>query len=134
LVLLETISMKVGFENCGIIVSPLDFSIIARTHVRLPYSFSGWIFLQLDVLKKKYVKLGTEKMVSPTCYENVARTHARVPYSILGLMVVHFESVRLEKMSMTLENLVETMSPIYFKIVAHFQERLPYSFLNQIFL
>ena len=37
-------------------------------------------------------------------------------------------------MSMTLENLIEMMSPTYFEIVAQFQERLPYSFLNQIFL
>jgi len=49
-------------------------------------------------------------------------------------MVVHFESVRLKKMSMTLEILVEMMSPICFEIVAQFHERLPYSFLTQIFL
>jgi len=33
-------------------------------------------------------------------------------------MVVHFESVRLKKMSMTLENLAEMMSPRYFEIIA----------------
>ena len=82
--------MEVGYENYGEIVSPSDFAIVARSHARLPYSFPGWIFLQLDVLKKKYVKLGTEKMVSPTCFENVARTHTRVQYSISGLMVVYF--------------------------------------------
>jgi len=49
-------------------------------------------------------------------------------------MVVHFESVRLEKMSMTVENLVEMMNPTYFEIVAQFHERLPYYFLIQIFL
>ena len=68
-------------------------------------------FLQLDVLEEKYVKFGTEKMVSLTCFENISQTHARVPYSLSGLMVVHFESVRLKKMSMTLNNLVEMMSP-----------------------
>jgi len=97
LVLLEMMSMKVGFENCVEIVSPSDFMIVGRTHIRLSNSFLEWIFLQLDVLKKKYVKLGTEKMVSPTCFENVARTHARVPYTIPGLMVTHFESVRLKR-------------------------------------
>jgi len=57
-------------------------------------------------------------MVSPTCFKNHSWTHARVPYSISGLMVVHFELVRLEKMSITLENLVEIMSPTCFEIVA----------------
>ena len=79
-------------------------------------------FLQLDGLKKKYVKLGSKKMVSPTCFENIARTHARVPYLFPGWMVVHFESVRLEKMSKTLENLIEIMSPTYFEIVVMFQK------------
>ena len=49
-------------------------------------------------------------------------------------MVVHFQSVRLEKMSMTLENLVEMMSPAYFEIITLFHKRLPNSFLTQIFL
>ena len=35
---------------------------------------------------------------------------------------------------MTLENLVEMMSPTCFEIVAQFHKRLPYSFLTQIFL
>ena len=49
-------------------------------------------------------------------------------------MVVHFESVQLEKMSMTLENLVEMMSPIYFEIIALIHKRFSNSFLAQIFL
>jgi len=53
-----------------------------------------------------------------------ARTHARVPYSSLVLIVVHFESVRPEKMSRTLENLAKMMSPTYFEIVAIFHKRL----------
>ena len=49
--------MKIGLEKFGEVVSPSDFVIVARTHARLPYSFPGYIFLQLDVLKKKYMKL-----------------------------------------------------------------------------
>ena len=49
-------------------------------------------------------------------------------------MVVHFESVRLEKMSRTLEILVEMMSPTFFEIVALFHKRLPNAFLVQILL
>ena len=71
------------------------------------------------------------EIVSPSDF---ARTHARVPYSSPVLMVVHFESARLEKMSRTLENLAEIMSPIYFKIVAIFHKRLPNAFLAQILL
>ena len=63
-----------------------------------------------------------------------ARTHARVPYSSPVLMVVHFESVRLEKMSRTLENLAEMMSPTYFEIIAIFHKRLPNAVLAQILL
>ena len=69
-------------------------------------------------------------IVSLSDFKFVAQTHARVPYSIPGLMIVHFESVRLKKMSMTLEILVEMMSPTCFKIVAQFHKRLPYSFLT----
>ena len=58
------------------------------------------------------------RIVSPSDVVIAARTHARVPYSSPVLMVVHFELVRLEKMSMTLENLVVMMSPTYFKFVA----------------
>ena len=91
--------MKADFKNCGKTVSPSDFVIVARTHARFSYSFLGWIFLQLDVLKKKYVKLGSGKMVRPIYFENIARTHVRVSYSISELMVIHFESMRLEKMN-----------------------------------
>ena len=37
-------------------------------------------------------------------------------------------------MSMTLENLVDMMSPKYFEFVAPFHNRLPNAFLPQIFL
>jgi len=50
------------------------------------------------------------------------------------LMVVHFESFRLEKMSKTLENFVEMMSPTYFDIITFFHKRLPNAFLAQILL
>ena len=110
--------MKVSFENCGEVVSLSDFAIVVRIHTRFPDSFSGWIFLQLDVLEKKYVKLSTGKMVSPTCFE----------------MDVHFELVRMENMSRTFENLIEMTSPTCFEIVAQFHEKLLYSFLTQIFL
>jgi len=54
------------------------------------------------------------RVVSQSDFAIVARTYARVPYSFPGWMVVHFESMRLEKMSMALENFVEIMSPTYF--------------------
>ena len=56
--------------------------------------------------------------MSPLDFAITARTHAKVSYSSPVLMVVHFESVRLEKMSRTLKNLAEMMSPTYFKIGA----------------
>ena len=59
------------------------------------------------------------EIVNPS---DVARTPARVPYSSPVLMIVHFELVRLEKMSRILENLVEMMSPTCF---AFFHKRLP---------
>ena len=65
-----------------------------------------------------------DEIVSPSDFAIVARTHARVPYSFLGWLVVHFESVQLEKMSMTLENLVEMMSLTYSEIVSLFHKRL----------
>jgi len=83
------------------------------------------------------MKVGFEKydeVVSPSDLAIVTQTHARVSYSFSRWMVVHFASVRLEKMSMTLEILVEMMSPTYFEIVALFHKRLPNSFLTQIFL
>ena len=70
----------------------------------------------------------------PKKYIPKKQTHARVPYSSPGLVVVHFESVRLEKMSRTLENLVEMMSLTYFEIIALFHKRLPNAFLTQILL
>ena len=60
------------------------------------------------------------EIVSLLDIEFIAQTHARAPYSSPGLMIVHFELVRLEKMSMTLENLFEMMSPTYFEFVAPF--------------
>jgi len=51
-------------------------------------------------------------------FEIVTQAHKRIPCSIPGPMNVHFESMSLEKMSMTLENLVEMMSPTCFEIVA----------------
>ena len=74
-------------------------------------------------------------MASPTCFENVAQTHARVSYSIPGLMVVHIESVILKKMSMTLDNVVEMISPTCFEeFVVGTQSWLLYSFVFLIFL
>ena len=80
-----------------------------------------------------YFRNGGE-IVSLSDIEFVAQTHARALYSCLGLMVVHFELVRLKKMSMTLKNLVEMMSPTYFEFIAPFHNRLPNAFLAQIFL
>jgi len=74
------------------------------------------------------------EIVSLSDFAIVAWTHSRVPYSSPVLMVAHFESVRLKKMSRTLENLVEMMSPTYFEIIAHFHKRLPNAFLAQILL
>ena len=74
------------------------------------------------------------EIMSPSDFTIAARTHARVSYSSPVLMVVHFESVRLKKMSRTLENFVEMMSPTYFEIVALFHKRLPNAFLAQILL
>jgi len=74
------------------------------------------------------------EIVSQSDIEFVAQTHARAPYSNPGLMVVHFELARPENMSMTIENLVEMMSPVYFEFVASFHNRLPNAFLTQIFL
>ena len=71
------------------------------------------------------------EIVSPSDVVIAAQTHARVPYSSPVLMVVHFELVRLEKMSRTLENLVEMMSPTCF---VFFHKRLPNAFLPQILL
>ena len=71
------------------------------------------------------------EIVSPS---DCARIHPRVPYSSTVLMAIHFEAVRLEKMSMTLENLVEMMNPTYFEIIALFHKRLPNAFLAQILL
>ena len=66
------------------------------------------------------------EIVSPL---DCARTHARAPYSSPVLMVVHFELVRLEKMSRTLENLVEMMSLTCF---AFFTKDFQTLFLAQI--
>ena len=74
------------------------------------------------------------EIVSPSDFTIAARTHARVPYSSPVLMVIHFESVRLEKMSRTLENLVEMMSLTYFEFVAPFHNRFPNAFLPQILI
>jgi len=74
------------------------------------------------------------KIVSPLDFVIAARTSARVPYSSPVLMVVHFESVRLKKMSRTLENLAEMMSPTYFEIVTIFHQRLPNALLALILL
>ena len=74
------------------------------------------------------------KIVSPSDFAIAARTYARVPYSSPVLMVVHLELVILKKMSRTLENLIEMMSPTYFKIVALFHKRFPNAFLPQILL
>ena len=94
-------------------------------------------FLQLVLLENVSMKVdfvNCDKIVSLSDIEFVAQTHARAPYSSSGLMVVHFELVRLKKMSMTLENLVKMLSPIYFEFVAPFHSRLPNAFLAQIFL
>ena len=67
--------------------------------------------MQLVLLEKVSMEVYFEncgQIVSPS---DVAQTHARIPYSSSLLMVVHFELVRLEKMSRTLEKLVEMMSP-----------------------
>ena len=86
--------------------------------------------MQLVLLEKVSMEVdfgNCGEIVSPSDFD---QTHARVPYSSPVLMVVHFESVRLEKMSRTLENLVEMMSSTCF---AFFHKRLPNSFLTQIF-
>ena len=116
--------MKVGFKNCGKIVSPSDFVIVVRTHARLPYSFSGWIFLQLHVLKKKHVKLGSEKMMSPTYFEIVAIFYKRLPNALLAQILLQLDVLEKEYMEFDLGRIVNCAT----------QAWLPYSFPNRIFL
>ena len=52
-VFLEKVSMEIGFENYGEIMSPSDFEIIAWTHARLLYSFSGQIFFTIRCSEKE---------------------------------------------------------------------------------
>ena len=81
--------------------------------------------MKLVLLEKVSMEADFEncgEIVSLSDIEFVTRTHTRAPYSSPGLMVVHFELVRPEKMSMTLENLVKMMSPTYFEIVALFHK------------
>ena len=80
------------------------------------------------------MKVDCGEIVSPSDFAIAAWTHTRVPYSSSVLMVVHFESVRLKKMSRTLKNFVDMMSPTYFEIIALFHKRLPNAFLAQILL
>jgi len=40
--------MEVDFENCGEIVSPSDFVIVAQTHARVPYSIPVLIVVHLN--------------------------------------------------------------------------------------
>jgi len=71
------------------------------------------------------------EIVSLSDIEFVAQTHTTSP----GLMVIHFESVRLEKMSMTLEILVKMMSPTCFEeFIIGTQVWFLYSFVSLIFL
>ena len=51
--------MEVDFENCGEIMSPSDLEIVARPHVRLPYSVLGQMYFTIGCSKKKYTKLGS---------------------------------------------------------------------------
>ena len=60
------------------------------------------------------------EVMSPSNFVCAAQTRARVPYSSPILMIVHFESVRLEKISWTLENVDEIMSPTYLKSLHFF--------------
>ena len=88
-------------------------------------------FLQLVLLEKMSMEVdfgNCDEIMSPSDFASAAQTHARVPYSSPVLMVVHFESVRLEKMSRILEILAEMMSPTYFEIVAIFHKKLPNAF------
>ena len=54
------------------------------------------------------------KIVSPSDFVIAARTHARFLYSNSVLMVVHFELVRLEKMSRTENFGLDDESNIFF--------------------
>ena len=71
------------------------------------------ILLQSVLLEKVSMEVDFEnccEIVSLSDIEFVAQTHTRAPHLSPGLMVVHFESVGLKKLSMTLDNLVEMMS------------------------
>jgi len=46
LVLLEKVSMKVGFENFVDFASPPDFGFVIRTQARLQYSFLSRLVFQ----------------------------------------------------------------------------------------
>ena len=98
---------------------------------QLPYS----PFQEEPTAKSMGDMIQTQNFVTRSIsIEFVTQTHARVPYTSPELMVVHLELVRHEKMSMTLKNLVEMMIPTYFEFVAPFHNRLPNTFLAQIFL
>ena len=93
--------------------------------------------MQSVLLEKKSIEVdfgNCDEIVSLSVIEFVTRTYARAPYSSLRLMVVHFDSVGLEKMSMTLDNLVKMMSLKCFdEFIVETQAWLLYSFVSLIF-
>ena len=72
-----------------------------QTPERFLYSFLDLIFLQVDVLERKYKNLSfgkIVKIVSLSCLEIEIWTHTRVLYSFPGQMVVHYEEVELSRL------------------------------------
>ena len=52
----EKVTMEFGFGNCGEIMTPSDFAIVAQTYARLQYSFSESIFFYNWIFWKRSMR------------------------------------------------------------------------------
>ena len=65
--------MEICFGNCGEIVSPSDFEIVARTHARVPFSFSRQMVVYYEEVELSKTLENIVELEMPSFSEIVAR-------------------------------------------------------------
>jgi len=95
------VSIKVDFENYGEIMSLSDIEFVAQTHARAPYSSSGLMVVQFELVRLKKMSMTLEnlvEMMSPTYFEFIAPFHNRLPNAFLAQIFLQLNVLEKEYM------------------------------------
>jgi len=87
-------------------VSPSDFTIAARTHVRVPYSSPVLMVVHIELVRLEKMSRTLENLVKMMCPICFAFFHKRLPNAFLAQILLQLDALEKEYMEFNVGRIV----------------------------